>query len=191
MENLAKQLVLVARSILKHSDSRKKTIGWQIITYIEVRDVCRRFAHEAKAGEVALLALGLLILLWARGVVTGEVEVAEGSTRSGRHLLELLLPLLVPEAVLLLALALVTGVTLVVIVVHVGGVELLLLGAVGDEVGSVAALEAAPQWSPPFLTELVQGSELSCQQGDLIIGDALVLFIRSCGQRGQGKLQSR
>jgi hypothetical protein len=101
----------------------------------------RRLAHEAKAGEVARLALGPLILLGAGGVVAGEVEVAEGGTRSGHHLLELLL-LLVPEAVLL-ALALVAGVVPVVVVVLVGGVELLPLGAVGDEVGGVAALEAA------------------------------------------------
>jgi hypothetical protein len=58
--------------------------------------------------------------------------------------LELLL-LLVPEAVLLLALALVAGVIPVLVVVLVGGVELLLVRAVSDEVGSVATLEAAPQ----------------------------------------------
>jgi hypothetical protein len=51
----------------------------------------------------------------------------------GHHLLELLF-LLAPEVVLLLALALVAGVVLVVVVVLVGGVELLPLGAVGDEV---------------------------------------------------------
>jgi hypothetical protein len=83
--------------------------------------VSQRLAHEAKAGEVACLALGHLILLSAGGVVAGEVEVAEGSTCSGHHLLELLL---VPEAVLL-ALALVTGVVPVVVGVLVGGVELL------------------------------------------------------------------
>jgi hypothetical protein len=84
--------------------------------------VSQRRAHEAKAGEVACLALGHLILLSAGGVFAGEVEVAEGSTCSGHHLLELLL---VPEAVLLLALALVTGVVPVVVGVLVGGVELL------------------------------------------------------------------
>jgi hypothetical protein len=47
--------------------------------------------------------------------------------------------------VLLLSLALVTGVISVVVVVLVGGVELLLLGAVSDKVGGVAALEAAPR----------------------------------------------
>jgi hypothetical protein len=60
----------------------------------------------------------------------------------GHHLLKLLL-LLVPEAVLLLAPALVAVVIPVVIVVLVGGVELLPFGAVGDEVGGVAALEVA------------------------------------------------
>jgi hypothetical protein len=106
--------------------------------------VSQKLAHEAKAVEVVCLALELLILLRARGVIAGEVEVVEGSIRSGHHLLELLL-LLVPEAVLLLALALVAGVVLVVVVVLVGGVELLPLGAVGDEVGGVAALKVAPR----------------------------------------------
>jgi hypothetical protein len=58
-----------------------------------------RLAHEAKADEVTWLALDLLILLWAKEVVTGEVKVAEDSTCSGHHLLELLL--LVPKVVLL------------------------------------------------------------------------------------------
>jgi hypothetical protein len=62
----------------------------------------------------------------------------------GDHLLELIL-LIVPKAVLLLALALVTGVLPVVVVVLIGGVEFLPLGAVGDEVGGVTALEAAPR----------------------------------------------
>jgi hypothetical protein len=153
--------------------------------------VPRRLAHEAKAGEVARLALGPLILLEAGGVIAGEVEVAEGGTRSGHHLLELLLLLLVPEAVLLLTLALVTGVVPVVVVVLVGGVGLLPLGAVGDEVGGVAALEAAPRRPPPLLAEPVQRVELPRQQGDLVIGDALVLLIRSCTQGRQSKLQSR
>jgi hypothetical protein len=57
-----------------------------------------------------------------------------------------LLLLLVPEAVLLLTLALVIGVVLVVVVVLVeGGVELVPLGAVGDEVSGVAVLEVDPQ----------------------------------------------
>jgi hypothetical protein len=152
--------------------------------------VSQRLAHETKAGEVTCLALGPLILLGARGVVAREVEVAEGGTCSGNHLLELLL-LLVPEAVLLLALALVTGVVPVVVVVLVGGVVLLPLGAAGDEVGGVAALEAAPKRPPPLLTEHMQRAELPRQQGDLVVGDALVLLIRSCTQGRQSKLQNR
>jgi hypothetical protein len=61
----------------------------------------------------------------------------------GHHLLELLVLLLVPEAVFLLAL--VAGVIPIVEVLLVGGVELLPLGAVGDEVGGVTALKAAPR----------------------------------------------
>jgi hypothetical protein len=132
--------------------------------------VSRRFAHEAKAGEVAWLALDLLILLWPGGVVAGEVEVAEGRTRSGDHLLELLL-LLVPETVLLLALALVAGVVLVVVVVLIrGGVELLLLGAVGDEVGGVAPLEATPRRSPPLLAELCKAQNFLASRAILLFG---------------------
>jgi hypothetical protein len=88
----------------------------------------------------------------------------------------------IPEAVLLLALALVVGVVPVIVVVLVGGggVKLLPFRAVGDEVGGVTALEAAPRRSPPLLAEPVQSSELSHQQGDLVVGDALVLLIRSC-----------
>jgi hypothetical protein len=123
--------------------------------------VLRRLAHEAKVGEVARLALGPLILLGAGGVIVGEVEVVEVCTRSGHQLLELLL--LIPEAVLILALALVAGVVLVVVVVLVGGVELLPLGAFGDEVGGVAALKAAPRRPPPVLVESVQRAELPSQ----------------------------
>jgi hypothetical protein len=93
--------------------------------------------------------------------------------------------------VLLLALTLVAGVVMVVVVVLVGGVEFLPLGAVGDEVGGVAALEATPRRPPPLLAESVQRSELPRQEGDLIIRDALVLLIKSYTQGRQGKLQSR
>jgi hypothetical protein len=58
--------------------------------------------------------------------------------------LELLLPLLVSEAVLLHVVTLVAGAVLVGVVILVGGVELLPLRAVGDEVGGVTTLEAAP-----------------------------------------------
>jgi hypothetical protein len=122
--------------------------------------VSRRLAHEAKAGEVVRLALRPLIILRAGGVIAGEVEVAEGGTRSGHHLLELLL--LVPEAVLL-ALTLVVGVVPIVVVVLIGGVELLPLGAVDGEVGGVTALEAAPRRPPPLLAESVQHAELPHQ----------------------------
>jgi hypothetical protein len=188
MKNLAKQLILIAKGILKLDDYQRKTLGGWIITYIGVRDVSWRLAREAKASEVICLALGLLILIWAGGVITEEVKVTEGSTHMGHHLLELLLLLLVPEAVLLLAIILVVGVVLVVVVVLVGRVKLLSLGAVSDEVGGVTALEAAPLWSTPLLAKPVQGAELSHQQGDLVVGDALILLIRSYGQRGQGKL---
>jgi hypothetical protein len=94
-----------------------------------------------------------LIHLEVGGVVAGEVEVTEGGTHSRHHLLELFL--LIPEAVLLLAFALVAGVILVVVVVLVRGVKLLPLGAVGDEVGGVTALEATPRRPPPLLAESV------------------------------------
>jgi hypothetical protein len=45
--------------------------------------------------------------------------------------------------VVLLVVTLVAGVILVGVVILVGGVELLPLGAVGDEVGGVTSLEAA------------------------------------------------
>jgi hypothetical protein len=153
--------------------------------------VPRRLAHEAKAGEVARLTLGPLILLEAGGVIAREVKVTENGTLSGHHLLELLLLLLVPEAVLLLVIALAVLIPLGVIVLVRGGVELLPLGAVGDEVGGVAALDVAPRRSPPLLAKPVQSSKLSRQQGDLVVGDALVLLIRSCTQGRQDKLQSR
>jgi hypothetical protein len=64
--------------------------------------------------------------------------------------------------ILLLALALITGVVPVVVVVLVGGgVELLPLGAVGNEVGGVSTLETAPRRSPPLLMKPMQSSELS------------------------------
>jgi hypothetical protein len=87
-----------------------------------------------------------------------------------------------------LDLALVAGVVPVVVVVLVGGVGLLPLGAVGDEVSGVTSLEAAPRRPPPLLAGPVQHTELPRQQGDLVIGDALVLLIRSCTQGRQGKL---
>jgi hypothetical protein len=63
----------------------------------------------------------------------------------GHDLLELHL-LLISETVLLV-IALITGVipVVVVLIVLIGGVELLPLGAVSDEVSGVAALEATPR----------------------------------------------
>jgi hypothetical protein len=146
--------------------------------------------HLHRSQSRRCTTLGPLILLGAGGVVTEEVEVAEGGTCSGHHLLELLL-LLVPEAVLLLTIALVARVVPVVVVVLVGGAKHLPLGAVSDEVGDVAALEVAPRRHPPLLVEPVQSSELSHQQGDLVVRDALILLIKSCTQGRQSKLQSR
>jgi hypothetical protein len=99
----------------------------------------------------------------ARGVVAGELEVAKGGTRSRHHLLELFLLLLVSEAVLLLALTLITGVVPVVVVVLVRGVKLLSLEAVDDEVSGIAALKAAPRRPPTLLAESVQSPKLSHQ----------------------------
>jgi hypothetical protein len=81
-KDFTNQLVLVAKSIFKFSDSRRKTLGGRVITYIGVgvRDVSRWLAHEAKAGEVTCLALGPLILLGAGGVIGREVGVAESDT---------------------------------------------------------------------------------------------------------------
>jgi hypothetical protein len=76
--------------------------------------------------------LGSLILLGAKGVIAGDVEVIENSTRSGYHLLKLFL--LIPRVVLLLIITLVVVVLLGVVVLVGGGVELLPLGAVSDEV---------------------------------------------------------
>jgi hypothetical protein len=106
--------------------------------------------------------LGPLILLRVEGAIAGEVELVEGGTRSRHHILELLL-LVVLEAVLLLIVALAAVVPLGVVVLVGGGVELLPLGAVGNEVDGVAALEVAPKRSPPLLAEPVQSSELSRQ----------------------------
>jgi hypothetical protein len=74
-------------------------------------------------------------------VITREVKVAQGSTRLGHDLLKLLL---IPKVVLLLAVALAVVVP-VVVVILIGLVELLPLRAVGDEVGGVTSLKAAPR----------------------------------------------
>jgi hypothetical protein len=60
----------------------------------------------------------------------------------GHDLLKLLL---LSEAVLLLVVTVVAGVVSVGVVVLIGGVKLLSLGSVDDEVGDVTALKAAPR----------------------------------------------
>jgi hypothetical protein len=55
--------------------------------------------------------------------------------------------------VLLLVVALAVVIPLGVVVLVGGGVELLPLGAIGDEVGGVATLKATPRRSPPLLVE--------------------------------------
>jgi predicted membrane protein len=72
------------------------------------------------------------------------VEIAEGSTRTGQHLLKLLLLLLAPKAVLLFIIALAIVVPVGVIIL-VGGVKLLPLGAVSNEVAGITVLKAAPR----------------------------------------------
>jgi hypothetical protein len=64
-KNLAKQLVLDAKGILKLNYSQRKTIKGKIITYnvVGVGDVSQRFAHEAKPSKVSWLVLDLLNLL--------------------------------------------------------------------------------------------------------------------------------
>jgi hypothetical protein len=78
----------------------------------------------------------------------------------GHHLLELLL--LIPEAVLLVV-TLAVVVPLGVVILVGGRVELLPLGAVGDEVSGVTTLEATSRRSSPLLAELVQATKLSRQ----------------------------
>jgi hypothetical protein len=99
----------------------------------------------------------------------------------------LIILLLIPGAVLIPVITLRAGVILVVVVVAVlvGAVEFLSLGAVDDEVGGVAALKAATRWSPPLFVKLVQCMKLPRQQGDLVIGDALILLIRSCDKKNK------
>jgi hypothetical protein len=122
MKNSAKQLVLTTQSILKFVHYRRETIICEIITYIgvevRVRVVPRRssLGHEAQPGEVAFLALDLLILFRARGVFTREVEVTQDSICLGHGLLDILL--LVSKAILLLVVVLVVILVVVVILLE-------------------------------------------------------------------------
>jgi hypothetical protein len=108
----------------------------------------------------------------------------------GHDLLDV--PLLVSEAILLLVVILIVVVILVEVVVLVGVVVLLPLGAFGDEVGGATALEIAPRVSgasSPLLLKLVHCPKFHCKQGNLVIGNALILLIESCSKRRQSKLQ--
>jgi hypothetical protein len=167
---------------------RRKTILGEIITYIRVRVRVvpwrTSLGHEAQLGEVAfpLPVVDLLILFWTWWVFTWDVEVAQGYTCSGHDLLDVLL-LLVSEAILLLLVVLivilVAVVILVAIVILVGVVVLLPLGAVGDNVGGVTTVEAAPgvsRVSSPLLPKLVHRPKFSWKQGNIVIGNALVLL---------------
>jgi hypothetical protein len=85
-------------------------------------------------------------------------------------------------------------VILVAIVVLVGVVILLPLGAVDDEVGGITAFKTAPGVlgvSSPLLPKLVHHLKFPCKQGNLIVGNALVLLIESYSKRRQSKLQRR
>jgi hypothetical protein len=98
----------------------------------------------------------------------------------GHHLLELLL--LVPEVVLLLAFALVTRVIPIVVVVLIGGVELLPLAAIGDEVGGVAALEVA-------LDDLLLSLQNMCKVQNFFISRAISSsgLLSYCSSEGVAK----
>jgi hypothetical protein len=101
----------------------------------------------------------------------------------GHDLLNVLL-LLVSEVILLLVVVLV--VAFVVVVVLLGVVILLPLGTVGDEVGGVATLKAAPRVlgaSCPLLSKLVHCPKFPCKQGNLVTRNALILLIGSCSKR--------
>jgi hypothetical protein len=95
-----------------------------------------------------------------------------------------------PKWFFFLVITLVAGVIPIGIVVLIGGVKLLPLRAISDEVSGVITLKAAPERSP-LLAKLVQGTELPRRQSNLLIGDALILLIRSYSKRRQSKLQRR
>jgi hypothetical protein len=61
-------------------------------------------------------------------------------------------------------------------------------------VGVVIALEAASRVSgvsSPLLPKFVHHPKFSCKQGNLVVGNAFVLFIGSCSKRRQIKFQRR
>jgi hypothetical protein len=88
--------------------------------------------------------------------------------------------------ILLLVVVFVVVVVLLGVVVLVGVVILFPLGAVGDEVGGVTALEVAPRFSgasSPLLPKLVHRPKFACKQGNLVIRNTLILLIGSYSKR--------
>jgi hypothetical protein len=73
-----------------------------------------------------------------------EFSLEKSKSHSRHDLLELLLIIIIFEEVLLLVVALIARVVLSGAVILVGGVELVSLGAIGNEVSGVATLEAVP-----------------------------------------------
>ena len=77
------------------------------------------------------------------------------------------------------------------VVVTVPGL-LLLLGTISDDVSRVTALEAGSSiTSSSLLPVVVELPELPCEQGQLLVRNALHLFNGSCNKRRQSKLQRR
>jgi hypothetical protein len=74
-------------------------------------------------------------------------------------------------------------VILVGVVVSFGVVVLLSHGTVDDEVGGVAALEAALRVSSPLLLKLMHRPKFHCMQANLVVRNALLLLIGSCSKR--------
>jgi hypothetical protein len=102
--------------------------------------------------------------------------------------------LLVHKAILLLVVVLVVVLVLVDVVVLVRVVVLLTLGEIGDEVGGITAPEAAlcvSGVSSPLLSKLVHCLKFPCNQGNLVVGNALILLTGSYSKRRQNKLQRR
>jgi hypothetical protein len=94
----------------------------------------------------------------------------------------------------ILLLIVVIVVVLVVVDVIVEVVVLLPLRAVSDKVGGVTTFEIAlrvSSISSPLLSKVVHHTNFPYKQGNLIIGNALVLLIGSCSERRQTKIQRK
>jgi hypothetical protein len=99
-----------------------------------------------------------------------------------------LLLVVVPEAVLL-ALVIVARVIPVVVVVLVGGVELLPLGTVGDKVGGVAALKAVPKRPPLSLRNLCKAQNFLASRA--ILSSGMLLYCSSEATHKEDKANSK